>query len=111
MGKRRSARALRGLTGISASLLAILTAGNSIATANAAFINTRLGTTNTVIVDNGDTKDNIYFDSEFKTLSEMYDAKKALAEEISEEGSVLFKNDNNALPLDKSETVTLWGLN
>lgn len=111
MGKKKSARPYRGLTGLTASLLAILVAGNSIATSNAAFINVRLGTTNTVLEDKGDTSNNIYYQSEFSSLTDMIDAKAALAEEISSEGSVLFKNDNAALPLDKSETVTLWGMN
>ncbi len=111
MGKKKNANVWRGLTGVFATFLAATTAGMSIANANAAFINTRLGTVNDVIVDEGEATDNIYFESEFTTLSDMYDAKVALAEEIQEEGTVLFKNNNNALPLDKEETVTLWGLN
>ena len=102
----------RGLTGISASVLAMLFAGLNIANTNAAFINTRLGTTNNIVVDSGDgTEDTIYYKSEFTTLEEMVLAKRALAEEIAGEGTVLFKN-NGALPLNiGSETVTLWGLN
>ncbi len=111
MGKKKSANVWRGLTGVTASILAIATAGTSIAYANASIINSRLGLVSTTVVDDGETEDNIYFDSEFDTLSDLYDAKAALAEEISEEGTVLFKNDNSALPLSTSETVTLWGLN
>ena len=102
----------RGLTGISASVLAMLFAGLNIANANVGFINARLGTTNNIVVDSGDgTEDTIYYKSEFSTLEEMVLAKRALAEEIASEGTVLFKN-NGALPLNiSSESVTLWGLN
>lgn len=104
----------RGLTSVSASLLALCVGATSILNTNAAIINTRLGTTNYQVVDTGDGEetDANYFKSEFSSLQELVEAKDALAEEISEEGSVLFKNENNALPLDvSSEKITLWGLN
>lgn len=104
----------RGLTAVSASLLAVCVGATSIVDANAAFINTRLGTSNYVAVDtaeDGEEQDTTYFKSEFSSLEEMINAQNELAEQISEEGSVLFKNENEALPLDTSETVTLWGLN
>ena len=102
----------RGVTGISASLLAVTCAGLNIANANVGFINARLGTTNNIVVDSGDgSTDTIYYDSEFSSLAELVQAKQKLAEEISSEGAVLFKN-NGALPLNiGSEKVTLWGLN
>lgn len=110
MSKRKNV--WRGVTGVSASLLAMLCAGLNIANANVGFINARLGTTNNIVVDTGDgSTDTIYYKSEFGTLAEMVKAKQALAEEISSEGAVLFKN-NGALPLNiSSEKVTLWGLN
>lgn len=103
----------RGLTSVSASLLALLVGATSIVNANAAFINTRLGTSNYKYVDTGSgAEDTSYFHSEYSTLEEVIAAKDALAEEISEEGTVLFKNENGALPLHvKNENVTLWGLN
>ncbi|MBQ9361118.1 MAG: glycoside hydrolase family 3 C-terminal domain-containing protein [Lachnospiraceae bacterium] len=113
MGKgRKSGRMWRGLCSVTASLLAILIAGLGIANANAAIINVRMGLVSDVIVETGEGEiDSIYYDSEFSSLEEMVKAKNALAEEISSEGSVLFKN-NGALPLNKgSEKVTLWGLN
>lgn len=111
---KKSAKLWRGFTATLASLLAIVVGATYIANVNAAFLNSRLGTANYKIVDKGDGSENdgIYFDSEFTNLEDLVKAKEALAEEISEEGSVLFKNNNNALPLNKaSETVTLWGMN
>lgn len=104
----------RGLTAMSASLLALCVGATSIVNNNAAIINTRLGLSNYEVVDTGEgmESNSTYFKSEFSSLKELIEAKNALAEEISEEGSVLFKNENCALPLDiNSEKITLWGLN
>ena len=95
-------------------LLAVAVGGTTIANANSGWINTFFGTSNYKSVDRGDGQqsDTTYFDSEFSSLEEVVTAKNELAEQISEEGSVLFKNNNSALPLAKdSETVTLWGMN
>ncbi|MCR4904227.1 MAG: glycoside hydrolase family 3 C-terminal domain-containing protein [Butyrivibrio sp.] len=103
----------RGLSAVCASLVAISVGALCIVNANAAFINSRLGTTNQKYVSSGESEyDSTYFESEYSGLSEIIEAKNALAEEITEEGTVLLKNENNALPLNIStEKVTLWGLN
>ena len=115
MSKKKGRSGLwRGLSAITASLLAIVIGGSTIASANASFINGQLGITNYKIVDTaaGEEKDSIYFKSEFGSLKELIEAKNDLAAEISSEGTVLFKNLSNTLPLDiTSEKVTLWGLN
>lgn len=114
MSNKKASGVWRGLTSISASLLAVCVGAVPIVNTNAAFINTRLGTSNYKAVDTaeGEEKDSTYFKSEFSGISEIIDAKNALAEEIAAEGTVLFKNLDNTLPLNKdSENVTLWGLN
>lgn len=111
---RQSTGVWRGLTSVSASLLAVCVGATSIVNTNAAFINTRLGTSNYKVVDtgNGEDVDSTYFKSEFGSVKEVIEAKNALAEEIAQEGTVLLKNEDSALPLDNSsENVTLWGLN
>lgn len=110
----KSTKMWRGMTAVTASLLSIAVGGLAIANVNAAFINTRLGTSNYKTVDKGEESqaDAIYFESEYTSLADLVKAKEELAEQISEEGSVLFKNNNQALPIDKAtETVTLWGMN
>ncbi|MCD7802069.1 MAG: glycoside hydrolase family 3 C-terminal domain-containing protein [Clostridiales bacterium] len=109
----KSARMWRGFTSIMAVLLALLIPTTYIVNGNLEFLNARLGTTSTQMVDTGDgSTDSTYYDSEFSSLTELIAEKDALAEEISEEGSVLLKNENSGLPIDKnSETVTLWGMN
>ena len=115
MNKKKGSGGLwRGLTAVFASLLALIIGLTYIAQANAAIINTRMGITNYKIVDkaDGEKVDSIYYKSEFSSLSDLIAAKDQLAQDISAEGTVLFKNLNGTLPLDAgSETVTLWGLN
>ena len=111
---KKSAGLWRGLTSVSASLLAVTVGASAIVDANAAFINTRLGVSSYKIVDtsNGEKTDSTYFKSEFSSLDEVIEAKDALAAEIASEGTVLFKNEDTTLPLNtSSDKVTLWGLN
>ncbi len=110
--KNRKTGVWRGIAGLLASLFAFSLCLTSIAKANASSINVFLNTSSYVVEKTGEsTSDGIYFDSEFQSVADVMAAKEALAEEISEEGSVLFKN-NGALPLDTaSEKVTVWGMN
>lgn len=103
----------RGLSAIMASLLVICLVAGSVANAYKAFINTRLGTTDRVAVQTGESDvDSTYFKSAFTSLADMMAAQERVATQIGSEGAVLLKNDNAALPLNKgSEKVTLWGLN
>ena len=102
----------RGLTAVFASLFAISIVLSAMADSRAGFLNGRLGTTNYITVQDGESDvDGYYFDSEFTSLEQVVNAKQELAVEIGREGAVLLKN-NGALPLDKSsENVTLWGFN
>ena len=102
----------RGLAVILASLFVLSLFASSIAQTWSGKINTFLGTSSYKTEKSGEsTSDGIYFKSEFTSVKDVIDAKEALAREISQEGTVLFKNDG-ALPLDaSSEKVTIWGLN
>lgn len=65
------------------------------------------GTVNAAGVDkNSDAE---YYTSDYKNAEELYDTTSALAEDIAEEGVTLLKNDNQALPLDSKDTVSLFG--
>ena len=110
----RSTGLWRGLTAVFAAFLALVVGAQSIAQANASFINGQLGITNYRIVETagGEAKDSTYYKSEFSSLKELVEAKNALAAEIASEGTVLLKNNDKTLPIDAaSEKVTLWGLN
>ena len=110
--KTKKTGAKRGLAVILASLFVLSMFVTSIAQTWSGKINTYFGTTSYKTEKTGESSgDGIYFDSEFSTVKEVIDAKEALAREISQEGTVLFKNDG-ALPIDAaSEKVTIWGLN
>ena len=111
-GEKKRRDLWRGMTAITASLLAIVVGGTGIANANAAFINTRLGTSNYKYIDEGEGADSTYFKSDYDNIQDLIADKNALAEEIAAEGTVLLKNEGNALPINTgSEKVTLWGLN
>ena len=110
--KSKTTGLARGLAVLLASLFVLSLFATSIAGTWASKINTFLGTSSYETVKSGEsTSDGIYFESEFTSVKEVIDAKEALAREISQEGTVLFKNDG-ALPLNAaSEKVTIWGLN
>ncbi|MBR2764881.1 MAG: glycoside hydrolase family 3 C-terminal domain-containing protein [Blautia sp.] len=104
---------LRGLSAVFASLFVLVTCLSAVADANSAVINRQLGTTNFITESGGDPNaDTAYFKSEFSTVEELVAAKHELAASIGAEGSVLLKNTDKALPLNKdTEKVTVWGLN
>ncbi len=112
MKGKHSYRKWRGFSAITASLMTIAIGGVAIVNANAAFINSRLGTTNIKLVETGDgTQDTDYFKSSFSTLAEVVEAKEALAQQIGAEGTVLLKNTDSALPIKTTDKVTVWGMN
>lgn len=109
----------RGLCAVSAVLLTATVLGSPVADAYAGRINTTLGIETTKIVsDSADTENTAYYESDYGT--DIYDTEKlqeleddcteaAILEQ--EEGSVLLKNDNNALPLEEGSSITLFGQN
>ena len=52
-----------------------------------------------------------YFTSDYQTKGEALAAANALNERIVEEGTILLKNDNNALPLREGANITVFGRN
>ncbi len=103
---------MRGLAGITLSLLAITTVATQYTATRASFINAHLGTSSMKLVETGDaSQDTYYYKSEFGSLAELVEAKKQLAVEIAGEGTVLLKNEDEALPLEAGADVTLWGHN
>lgn len=109
----------RGLGAVSAFMLVAVNLGAPVADSYEGRINTVLGINTTKIVSD-DTKeeDTAYYKSDYGTdiydtdkLQELEDdcADEAVLEQ--EEGSVLLKNDNNALPLSEGSSITLFGQN
>ncbi len=53
--------------------------------------------------------DSAYFKSDYNSTEDLQKSDKEIAEELTEEGSVLLKNKNDALPLSKTAKVTILG--
>ena len=64
-----------------------------------------------MVTDNTGEEDLYTYDSDYSSTTELLDSIEDLGERMSEEGTVLLKNENSALPLTKEETqkVSLLG--
>lgn len=111
----KKVRLFRGLTSLMAVLLVAALFATQTAIVYTGTLNSYLGTTTSEIVDNSDgTEDLIYYKSEFgdynaENLQTLIQATYDEAVLEQEEGSVLLKNDNGALPLTSGSRVTLFG--
>ena len=56
-----------------------------------------------MVTENG-SADDYTFQSDYSSTTELLDAIEDLGERMSEEGTVLLKNENGALPLTEEET-------
>ena len=96
---------------ISASLLIFFIGGLTIADSQKNTINHYLNIKTFKIVDDGSSSkvDTEYFKTTYNTADEVKDAFKKKAIQAEEEGLVLLKNDNNALPLKANPKVSFFG--
>jgi beta-glucosidase len=111
MSKNRSVL-WRGLSTLTASLLAISVAAGPIVESYRTDIDKFLGTKSSeMVTDNVEGEDLYTYTSDYSSTTELLDAIEDLGERMSEEGTVLLKNENNALPLSSDETqkVSLLG--
>ncbi len=73
-------------------------------------LNIALGTKTKALKSNDDgTEDTEYFKSEYSSTDEVKSAGMDIAERLTEEGSVLLKNENSALPISPNAKVSLFG--
>ena len=112
MSKKKSGRRVwRGVTTATASLLAISVCASTVVDGFRTDIDKFLGTKSTKLVtENSDGTDLYTFKSDYTSTTELLHGIQDVGERMSEEGSVLLKN-NGALPLTKDETqkITLLG--
>ena len=114
--QKKSFNAIKGGFSLSASLLVFCLIAPSTINHYRSEINQILGTTNTKLVPldkdlTSEQIDQLYpYKSTYKNTKELVTSLAELGEEMEEEGAVLLKNNNNALPLDSSHRkVTLLG--
>ena len=112
MSKKNSGRRVwRGVTTATASLLAISVCASTVVDGFRTDIDKFLGTKSTKLVtENSDGTDLYTFKSDYTSTTELLHGIQDVGERMSEEGSVLLKN-NGALPLTQDETqkITLLG--
>jgi beta-glucosidase len=103
--KKKSLKVWRGLLTIFLSLSLALSSLSGVADSWRSVIDQALGTASTK------TTNDDKFTSDYSTTGELVDAHVDLGERVAEEGTVLLKNDNGALPLSSdSPKVTLFGM-
>ena len=112
MSKKNSGRRVwRGVTTATASLLALSVCASTVVDGFRTDIDKFLGTKSTKLVtEETDGVDLYTFKSDYTSTSDLLHGIQDVGERMSEEGSVLLKN-NGALPLTKDETqkITLLG--
>lgn len=97
----------RGLTTLTASLLTVSVAAGPIVDSYRTDIDKFLGTKSSAMVTDSTDEDLYTYKSDYSSTTELLDSIEDLGERMSEEGTVLLKNENNALPLSKDETQKL----
>ena len=96
----------RGIASFLAVLLCLTAFGTNLAFHREGDVNLFLGTLPPAVAVTDDTN---YYKSDYATKDEMRQALKEYIIEAQEEGSVLLRNENNALPLSGTASVTLFG--
>ncbi len=96
---------------ISGALFAFFLSGKQLALSQSATINDFLNvqTSKTVDSDDGEEVDSEYFKSDYSSTEEVKEFCDSVGKEVAQEGVVLLKNENNALPLSKGDKVSLLG--
>ena len=115
---KKAKRTCRGLLFVFSSTLVIGLGAMVVLEANSNAVDNYLGTQSTIIETTDDGTLYSAFTPDEKLLNEdgtgnsdaIVDAHKKLGRQMSAEGSVLLKNENNALPLEQNKAkVTLFG--
>ena len=97
-------RIWRGVTTATASLLTLSMSATLVIDGFRTDIDKFLGTQSTKMVTEDVSAEDYTFQSDYSSTTELLDSIEDLGERMNEEGSVLVKNENAALPLSKEET-------
>jgi len=110
--KKKGIQRWRGLFCVFASMLVLFSGLSSLAEDWKSTLDSRLGTVSSKVIttESENTEDLYSYKSDYSNTDELLDAHMDLAERIQEEGSVLLKNIDNALPLNVDAKVTLLGM-
>ncbi|MBO5328243.1 MAG: glycoside hydrolase family 3 C-terminal domain-containing protein [Clostridia bacterium] len=100
------------LINVFAVLFCLVIVGSSIANEWEGMVNSFLGINPTEVKEkeNAEDVDTEYYKSNYSTIADLMEAGKEICAAIEEEGAVLLKNENSALPLaEGSRNVSLFG--
>ncbi|MBR4248682.1 MAG: glycoside hydrolase family 3 C-terminal domain-containing protein, partial [Verrucomicrobia bacterium] len=102
----KSSNLWRGLTALFAFIFSLTSFGTALAFHREGDVNLFLGTLPPAQTVTDDTN---YFPSAYGSMEEMRTDLKAYIIRTQEEGSVLLRNENDALPIEGTAAVTLFG--
>lgn len=103
-------RKWRGLVCVCAGMLAFSFGVGSICETWKDTLDLQLGTISSIIVTEENGENRYTFTSDFANTTELVSAHIDLSERILEEGTVLLKNETDALPLGSNAKITLLGM-
>ena len=89
-------------------IFGITSVGSEIALANAGAITAFLGQSTQLIINDGESEAIIKNFSDYTSIKELQNQANKITSSVTEEGAVLLKNDNNALPLTSGAKVNLY---
>ena len=109
-GKKQKHYLWRGLTTTTASVLSLSLSATLVIDSFRSDIDRLTGSASTQMVTDNQSEDDYKYKSDYSTTTELLDSIEDLGERMSEEGTVLLKN-NGALPLSEEETkkISLLG--
>lgn len=109
--KKTKRRVWRGVATTGTSFLALTLSATMIVDTFRTDIDKFLGTQSTKMITENQTEADYTYQSDYSNTTELLDAIEDLGERMNEEGTVLLKNNNQALPLSEDETkkVTFLG--
>lgn len=101
----------RGLTTLFTAIFTVVLGLTALAYQAEADVNQILGTSSYEIVqtEEGEETDTQYFKQKTRSIDEFMQQKLDIIEQVTDEGTVLLKNESNALPLAAGARVTLFG--
>ena len=97
------------ISAVGCVLLALMIAVTCVMYSFREYMDQFLGRGDRVVTDSGEGLDADYIDFECNSKEEALANAQAITQETAEEGIVLLKNENNALPLAKTAKVTILG--
>ncbi len=89
-------------------IFGLTSVGSDIALANAGAITAFLGQSTQQVTNDGSSEAIIKNFSDYTSIAELQEQANLITAAVTEEGAVLLKNENNALPLSKGAKVNLY---